>query len=121
MLFNINPNFEFIGFRMIVVVVEFSFLGIYRYIIGRGNVIDLFFGGEGTGSASRLQFLQRQLQPGGSRCIFCFIQVLAKTNLSKTFGQFATANYSFYTFVKERFIFLAMVESNVLLFPYSMR
>lgn len=49
------------------------------------------------------------------------MQVLAKTNLSKTFGQFATANYSFYTFVKDRFIFLAMVESNVLPFLRSMR
>ena len=97
------------------------FLWIYRYIIGRGNVIDLFSGREGTGSASRLQFLQRQLQPSRSRRMSSSMQVLAKTNLSKTFGQFATANYSFYTFVKDRFIFLAMVETNVLPFLRSMR
>ena len=41
------------------------------------------------------------------------IKVLAKTNMSKTFGQFATANYCFYTFVKEGFVFLVMVESSV--------
>jgi hypothetical protein len=36
--------------------------------------------------------------------------------LAKTFGQFATANYNFYTFVKEGLVFLVMVDSTVAFF-----
>lgn len=34
--------------------------------------------------------------------------------MNKTFGQFAKANYNFYTFIKEGFVFLVMVECSVL-------
>lgn len=50
-----------------------------------------------------------------------FIQVLSKTNFSKTFGQYATANYCFYTFIKDRFVFLVMVKSSVIIFLVSMK
>jgi hypothetical protein len=36
--------------------------------------------------------------------------------LQRTFGQFATANYNFYTFVKEGFVFLVMVDAAVRIF-----
>lgn len=41
------------------------------------------------------------------------MKVLGKTNMSKTFGQYVMANYTFYTFVKDRNVFLVMVESAV--------
>ena len=41
------------------------------------------------------------------------LDVLKKCNLSKTFGQYATQNYCFYTFVKDGFVFLVMVEARV--------
>jgi len=42
------------------------------------------------------------------------MKVLKKCNLGKTFGQYGTANYNFYTYVKEGFVFLVMVESTVI-------
>jgi hypothetical protein len=33
--------------------------------------------------------------------------------MSKTFGQYGTANYNFYTYTKEGFVFLVMVDSSV--------
>ena len=44
---------------------------------------------------------------------------MSKTNYSKTFGQYVTANYNFYTFVKEKIVFLVMVESNVSISIFS--
>ncbi len=40
-------------------------------------------------------------------------QVLHKVNMSKNFGQYGTANYNFYTSIKEGYVFLVMVESDV--------
>ncbi len=33
--------------------------------------------------------------------------------MAKTFGQYGTANYNFYTYIKEGFVFLVMVDSTV--------
>ncbi len=45
--------------------------------------------------------------------------------MSKTFGQYGTANYNFYHFIKEGLVFLVMVDSNVniilILTNYSMK
>ena len=41
--------------------------------------------------------------------LIIIIKVLKKSDINKTFGQFATAQYVFYTYVKDRFIFLVMV------------
>ena len=73
------------------------------------DVDDIRPGVEGAGGALGLHPPLRQLPTGHHRRSPPPIQVLAKTNLSKTFGQYATANYSFYSYVKERFIFLVMV------------
>ena len=33
--------------------------------------------------------------------------------MAKTFGQYGTANYNFYTFIKDGLVFLVMVEASV--------
>ena len=45
--------------------------------------------------------------------ISSILQVLRKCNMAKTFGQYGTANYNFYTYTKEGFVFLVMVDSTV--------
>lgn len=77
------------------------------------NVHDLHTRRKREDCSYRLYFIQRQFQSGCTRSTQLLIQVLGKTNMSKTFGQYVTANYSFYTFVKENFVFLVMVESAV--------
>jgi hypothetical protein len=41
--------------------------------------------------------------------------------MAKTFGQYGTANYNFYTYTKEGFVFLVMVDSTVNLYLFSMK
>jgi hypothetical protein len=37
------------------------------------------------------------------------LDVLKRLNLSKMYGQFGTAKYNFYSFIKENYVFLVMV------------
>lgn len=46
---------------------------------------------------------------------YSLIQILARTNLEQTFGQFVTKDYCFFTFTKDRYVFLVMVDSAVIL------
>lgn len=91
------------------------------YPLNPTDVHDLHIGGPRATRPRGLHLLLRQLQPGRTRSTHSPTQVLQKTNLGKTFGQYVTANYSFYTFVKDGFVFLVMVESAVPTVPYSMK
>lgn len=70
---------------------------------------------------SKLFSFCRQFSKCCSWCNCFKTQVLRRCNLSKTFGQFATANYNFYTFVKEGFVFLVMVDAGVGIFSLSIK
>ena len=48
-------------------------------------------------------------------------QVLHRCNLSKMFGQYGTMNFNFYTFVKDGFVFLVMVDTSVQIIIFSMK
>ena len=41
------------------------------------------------------------------------LDVLKRLNLSKSVGQFGTANYNFYSYTKDSYVFLVMVGSEV--------
>lgn len=41
------------------------------------------------------------------------LDVLKRLNLSKMYGQYGTAKYNFYSFTKENYVFLVMVEVEV--------
>ena len=42
------------------------------------------------------------------------LQVLRRLNLNRSIGEFATANYKFYSLIKEGFVFLVMAGSDVI-------
>ena len=69
----------------------------------------------------KLLSIRRQLPQRRPWCTSILTKVLHRCNLSKMFGQYGTMNFNFYTFVKEGFVFLVMVDTTVQIMIFSTR